>query len=87
MTPLGGKEARANAIEPLWEAGNVYLPHPDIAPWVHDFIEELVTFGAALHDDQVDAMTQALARLQERSQRELNFSRSMANCGNLAAWL
>ena len=87
VTPLGGKEARANAIEPLWEAGNVYLPHPDKAPWVHNFIEELVTFGAALHDDQVDAMTQALARLHERSQRNLNFSRSMANCGNLAQWL
>ncbi len=29
VEPLGGKEARANAVAPLYEAGNVYYPHPD----------------------------------------------------------
>ena len=28
VTPQGGKVARASAISPLVEAGNVYLPHP-----------------------------------------------------------
>ena len=28
----GGKVARAAAISPLVEAGNVYLPHPQLAP-------------------------------------------------------
>ncbi|MGH2233539.1 phage terminase large subunit, partial [Enterococcus faecalis] len=44
VTPDGGKEVRANAVAPLWEAGNIYLPHPLICPWVNDFIDELVAF-------------------------------------------
>jgi predicted phage terminase large subunit-like protein len=31
-------------------------------PWVNDFIEECASFPNAAHDDQVDAMTQALLR-------------------------
>jgi predicted phage terminase large subunit-like protein len=62
VNPSGGKIARAQAISPLIEAGNVYLPHPDYAPWVNDFIEECVQFPNGAHDDQVDAMTQALLR-------------------------
>ena len=34
VNPEGGKQARAAAVSPQIEAGNVYLPHPDIAPWV-----------------------------------------------------
>ena len=33
-----------------------------IAPWVNDFIEECAAFPNGAHDDQVDAMTQALIR-------------------------
>ena len=62
MNPEGGKVARAAAVSPLIEAGNVYLPHPDYAPWVGDFIEECAAFPNGAHDDQVDAMTQALLR-------------------------
>ena len=62
-TPRGGKEARAAAVSPLVEAGNVWLPSPEIAPWIGDFIEEASGFPTAAHDDQVDAMTQALYRL------------------------
>lgn len=29
IEPQGGKEARANAVAPLYEAGNVWYPHPD----------------------------------------------------------
>ncbi len=65
VEPQGSKEARANAVSPQVEAGNVYLPDPSIAPWVHDFIEECVAFPKGAHDDQVDAMTQALLRLNE----------------------
>jgi Terminase RNaseH-like domain len=49
------------------EAGNVYLPHPAIEPWVEDLIEECAAFPYATHDDQVDALTQALSRLQGTS--------------------
>jgi predicted phage terminase large subunit-like protein len=62
VNPSGGKAARAAAISPLIEAGNIYLPHPHYAPWVHDFIEECAAFPNGAHDDQVDAMTQALLR-------------------------
>lgn len=63
VNPEGGKEARAGAIAPLVEAGNVWLPDPTIAPWVGDFVEECAAFPNGAHDDQVDAMSQALLRL------------------------
>ncbi len=62
VNPSGGKIARAAAVSPLIEAGNVYLPHPLHAPWVMDFIEECAAFPNGTHDDQVDAMTQAIIR-------------------------
>ena len=34
VNPEGGKEARASAVSPQIESGNVYLPHPSIAPWI-----------------------------------------------------
>jgi predicted phage terminase large subunit-like protein len=62
VNPEGGKVARAAAVSPMIEAGNVYLPHPQFMPWVTDFIEECAAFPNATHDDQVDAMTQGLLR-------------------------
>ena len=44
-------------------SGNVYLPHPAFAPWVNGFIEECSSFPNGRNDDDVDAMSQALARL------------------------
>lgn len=54
----GSKEARAQSSTARVEAGNWYLPHPEIAPWVEDFIGELAAFPTGKHDDQVDAFTQ-----------------------------
>ena len=53
VNPEGGKVARAAAVSPLIEAGNVYLPHPQFAPWVDEFIEECAAFPNGAHDDQV----------------------------------
>jgi predicted phage terminase large subunit-like protein len=64
VTPEGGKHARAQAVSPQVESGNVYLPHPALAPWVEEFIEEAAAFPHGRNDDQVDAMTQALNRLR-----------------------
>jgi predicted phage terminase large subunit-like protein len=61
--PHGSKEARAAAVTPLVEAGNVWLPAPELAPWVGGLIEEAAAFPTGAHDDQVDAMSQALNRL------------------------
>jgi predicted phage terminase large subunit-like protein len=52
IEPDGSKIARAHAVTSFWEAGNIYLPHPDIAPWVKEFISELTAFPAGAHDDQ-----------------------------------
>jgi predicted phage terminase large subunit-like protein len=64
VEPQGGKEARAAAVSPQIEAGNVYLPDPTLAPWVHDFVEECAAFPNGAHDDMVDSMSQALLRFQ-----------------------
>jgi predicted phage terminase large subunit-like protein len=64
VIPDGGKVARAQAVSPQVESGNVYLPHPAIAPWVEAFVEECATFPNGKYDDQVDQMTQALNRLR-----------------------
>ncbi len=63
VQPEGGKESRANAISGLWRSGSVFLPHPLLADWVPAFVEELCRFPKAQHDDQVDAMSQALLKL------------------------
>ena len=62
VNPEGGKEARASAVSPQVESGNVYLPHPALKHWVAGFIEECAGFPNAKHDDQVDAATQILLR-------------------------
>lgn len=43
----GSKEARAHSSTARVEAGNWYLPHPAIAPWVTEFIDELAGFRTA----------------------------------------
>jgi predicted phage terminase large subunit-like protein len=58
VNPEGGKMSRAAAVSPEVEAGNWHLPHPGIAPWVWDFIEECASFPNGAHDDQVDAFSQ-----------------------------
>lgn len=63
IKPEGSKESRAFAVSPEIEAGNIYLPHPAIAPWVWDYIEEFAGFPNSAYADQVDTTTQALFRL------------------------
>ncbi len=64
VRPDGSKISRAYAVTPLWSAGNVFIPDDREAVWAADFVEELITFPAGGHDDQVDAMTQALRHLK-----------------------
>lgn len=65
VEPHGGKIVRAQAVTPMIEAGNVFLPSPARAPWILDFIEECAVFPNGKNDDQVDAMTQSLTRLKD----------------------
>ena len=62
VEPYGSKEARAEATTPICEAGNVYLPHPMLYGWSSDLMEQAAKFPKTSHDDDVDAMTQALHR-------------------------
>lgn len=66
VEPEGGKIVRANAIASYHEAGNLWLPKPQFAPWVHDFIEEAAAFPNGKYDDRVDEMTQAVIWLSRR---------------------
>jgi predicted phage terminase large subunit-like protein len=60
--PDGSKEARASAVAAVIEAGNVWLPSAQLAPWIGDLVEEAAAFPNGTNDDQVDALTQALKR-------------------------
>lgn len=66
VEPDGGKVARANAVTPLWEAGNVWLPDPSIYPMIDSIVEEWVSFGpGCAFDDRSDTMSQALIKLSD----------------------
>jgi hypothetical protein len=47
-------------------SGKIFLP--ESAPWVSDFVEEMACFPNGIHDDVVDATTQALNYLREQPQ-------------------
>lgn len=64
VNPRGSKEARAWATTGDLAAGNIWLPAPEDAPWVRDFVEEAAAFPNGAHDDQVDAFTQAIDRMR-----------------------
>ena len=65
-SPEGDKVMRLHAQSVRFEAGEVVLP--ERAPWLDDFLAELLAFPAGRHDDQVDSLTQALAWAVERWQ-------------------
>ncbi len=63
VEPEGNKVARAFAVSPFVEAGDVWLPAPEVAPWIGGLVDEAAGFPVSAHDDRVDALTQALNRL------------------------
>lgn len=61
IQPEGGKVARAYAIQPEQEAGNLHLPDPSIDSGIEVFLSEVSHFPTpTINDDEVDAMTQAI---------------------------
>lgn len=67
------KESRARAITPEVESGHVLLPYPGDPgnEWVADLLSELRNFPHDLHDDQVDALTQALLELRDAGRGQI----------------
>ena len=60
ITPEGDKIMRMAAQTAVIEAGAVHLPTQ--AHWLEEFKKELLSFPASKHDDQIDALSQALQR-------------------------
>ena len=60
VDPDGDKIMRMAAQTAPIEAGAVHLPTQ--APWLDDFKKELLSFPLSKHDDQIDALSQALQR-------------------------
>ena len=54
------KLGRANAITPLFDAGNIFFPSEEIDPTIEEMVDEMLKFPNSEHDDEVDAMTQYL---------------------------
>ena len=57
------KETRASATTGYYEAGKVFFPEG--ASWLLDAEDELASFPGGLHDDIVDAISQALNKLRD----------------------
>lgn len=83
VKPQGSKIARANAIAPQAEAGNLWLlgeSHSQCPLWVQEFIEEWSVFPNGRNDDQVDAYTQGISKLNDMGSTDwLPVSLTMAN--------
>ena len=56
------KLSRAIPATVRMEAGQVYLP--ESAPWLADFVAELLSFPHGTHDDQVDCLAYAAIEVQ-----------------------
>jgi len=58
ITPEGDKVVRMEAGSARFEEGQVHLPKE--APWLSEFLNEILAFPNARHDDQVDSVSQFL---------------------------
>ncbi len=54
------KESRLRSASWRFRAGNIYLPHESICPWIKEYVYELCAFPKAKKDDFADATSQAL---------------------------
>ncbi len=53
LVPLTDKFVRAGPLKGLMQSGRVTIQND--RPWTKDFVDELLKFGAAKHDDQIDS--------------------------------
>lgn len=57
--PEGDKYSRMAGVSGQIEGGQLLLP--EVAPWLGEFLTELLGFPNARHDDQADALTQLMS--------------------------
>ena len=72
ILPEGDKVTRMAAQSAKIEAGYVYLP--ESAPWLQDFMTEILQFPLGRHDDQVDSLSQFLGWVTEPSEAVFHVS-------------
>lgn len=65
VEPSGSKEARASVASVPFAAGDFYVPHPELAPWVWGYLKQLEAFPKGSYDDMVDMTSQALVQLRK----------------------
>lgn len=63
----GNKRVRMRAVSPYIESGDTHLP--SYASWLIAYLDEMAAFPNGTHDDQVDATSQALAKLHGHGAR------------------
>ena len=64
IQPEGDKTVRMEAQASRFEAGQVHLPKE--APWLSEFLLEILAFPRSKHDDQIDSMSQFLNWAEQR---------------------
>ena len=72
IQPEGDKLSRTEAQLTDFESGRVILPRH--APWLGEFLNELLAFPNSRHDDQVDSVTQFLGWQRGRQRRRRRIS-------------
>ena len=65
IKPVGSKTDRMAGVSPCIESGQVFLPEEE--PWLDTFLNELLAFPNAKHDDQVDSTSQFLNWVRNRT--------------------
>jgi hypothetical protein len=58
ISPEGDKVGRMAAQSTRFESSQVYLPRE--APWLSEFVREILGFPHTRHDDQIDSVSQFL---------------------------
>jgi predicted phage terminase large subunit-like protein len=64
INPKESKIARASAVTPYFEAGNIFIPSEELDSNIEDYIQEFMRFPNSDHDDEVDATTQYLNEIR-----------------------
>lgn len=69
--PQGNKFVRAQAVSPYIQSGHIFIPHQ--APWLKEWLNEMVAFPTAAHDDQVDSVSQYLNWITQVKEQQRKF--------------
>jgi predicted phage terminase large subunit-like protein len=61
------KTSRLEAVTHFFEAGNIWFPNEKVMPNIEEFVEQLLKFPNATHDDFVDTLSQYLLNYEYRN--------------------